>query len=86
MKKPWVAFLLNFLVAGAGFAYLGKWAWAGINFIAAIALGFAIYHFSPESLNIASTVVAATSGSLAMSAAKSMNAKLSPQPASTPNS
>jgi hypothetical protein len=29
MKKPWLAFLCNFLLAGAGFAYLGKWSWAG---------------------------------------------------------
>ena len=28
MKSPWLAFLLSFLVAGAGFAYLGKWTWA----------------------------------------------------------
>jgi uncharacterized membrane protein YjjP (DUF1212 family) len=86
MKKPWIAFLLNFLVAGAGFAYLGKWAWAGINFGAAIAVGIVLYYLSPDSVSTASIVVAATSGSLAMSTAKSMNAKLSPQPAPLPHS
>jgi hypothetical protein len=86
MKKPWIAFVLNFLIAGAGFAYLGKWAWAGINFAAAIAIGLVVYHFSPDSLNTASVIVAAASASLAMTTAKTMNAKLAPQPLSAPRS
>ena len=81
MKKPWIAFILNFLVAGAGFGYLGKWAWAGINFVIAIAIGIIVYRFSPDSLNTASVIVAAASGSFAMTTAKTMNARLVPQPA-----
>jgi hypothetical protein len=76
MKKPWLAFLLNFIVAGAGFAYLGRWAWAGINFVAAITIGLIVYRFSPDSLNTASVFVAAASASFAMTTAKAMNAKL----------
>lgn len=86
MKKPWLAFLLNFLIAGAGFAYLGKWAWAGMNFVAAIAIGLIVYRLSPDSLNTASIIVAAASGSVAMTTAKTMNARLAPQPALTPRS
>jgi hypothetical protein len=86
MKKPWIAFLLNFLVAGAGFAYLGKLAWAGINFVAAIAIGLIVYHFSADSLNTASVIVAAASASFAMTTAKTMNAKLTPQPVAAPRS
>ena len=31
MKKPWLAYLLNVLLPGAGLAYLGKWGWAVMN-------------------------------------------------------
>jgi hypothetical protein len=75
MKKPWIAFLLSFLVAGAGFVYPGKWTWALLNFFGAIAVGLIVYRFSPDSLGIASTAVAAASGSFAMTAAKTMNTK-----------
>ena len=83
VKKPWLAFLLSFLIAGAGFAYLGKWTWAILNLSGAIAVGLVVYRFSPDSLSMASTVVAAASGSLAMTAAKTMNAKFTP-PAASP--
>jgi hypothetical protein len=86
VKKPWIAFLLSFLVAGAGFVYLGKWTWALLNFFGAIAVGLIVYRFSPDSLSIASTAVAAASGSLAMTAAKTMNAKLMPPPVTAPPS
>jgi len=86
MKKPWIAFILNFIVAGAGFAYLGKWAWAGVNFVAAIAIGLLVYHFSPDSLNTASVIVAAASATFAMTTAKTMNAKMTLQPVAAPRS
>jgi hypothetical protein len=85
VKKPWVAFLLSFLVAGAGFAYLSKWTWAILNLSGAIAVGLVVYRFSPDSLSIASTAVAAASGSLAMTAAKTMNANFI-QSAASPSS
>ena len=65
----------QFSSAGAGFAYLGKWTWAILNLAGAIAIDLLVYRFSPDSLSIASTAVAAASGSLAMIAAKTMNAK-----------
>jgi hypothetical protein len=75
VKKPWLAFLLNFLVAGAGFAYLGKWKWAAINFVAAFAAGIIIALYFPDAMSIAAPLVAAIDGSIAMSAAREMNAK-----------
>jgi hypothetical protein len=39
MKKPSVAFLLNFLLPGAGLAYLGKWKWAIINLAVVLLIG-----------------------------------------------
>lgn len=42
MKKPWLAFLLNLLLARAGFAYLGKWGWGVVNLVAALAVGYVI--------------------------------------------
>jgi hypothetical protein len=86
VKKPWLAFLLSFLVVGSGFVYLGKWTWALLNFFGAIAVGLIVYRFSPDSLSIASTAVAAASGSLAMTAAKTMNSKLVPPPITAPPS
>jgi hypothetical protein len=86
MKKPWIAFLLSFLVAGAGFVYLGKWTWALLNIFGAIAIGLIVYRFSPDSLSMASTAVAAASGGLAMTAAKTINAKLMPPPVTAPPS
>jgi uncharacterized membrane protein YjjP (DUF1212 family) len=83
MKKPWLAFLLNFLLAGAGFVYLGKWTWAAINFFGAIAVGLAFAHYAPGQLGIVSAAVGALSGGLAKSAAQSMNAKQKLQAAPT---
>ncbi len=33
MKKPWMAFLLNFLLPGAGMGYLHRWGLALANFL-----------------------------------------------------
>jgi hypothetical protein len=88
MKKPWLAFLLNFLISGLGFAYLGKWAWAVINLVAALAVGIGIYYVVPNSVNMASVVVGVINGSIAMSVANAMNAKRAlqapPPPQPTP--
>jgi hypothetical protein len=80
MKKPWLAFLLNFLLAGAGFVYLGKWAWAVINLCAAIAVGFIFLRYAPDSVYLFSAVAPVVNGSIAMSVAKSMNVQPPPQP------
>ncbi len=76
MKKPWVAFLLNFLLPGAGLAYLGKWGWAVLNFAAVLILAFILASaVPPDSLGAVSAGLGAASGSLAMSVAGGINAK-----------
>ena len=37
-KKPWVAFLLSFLIPGAGLFYLGYWKAALVNLVLGTAL------------------------------------------------
>jgi membrane protein implicated in regulation of membrane protease activity len=83
MKKPWLAFLLSFLIVGAGFAYLGKWGLAVANFLAAIIIGVCLAVFSPNSLSWAAIAIPAISAVLAMNAAKAMNQKTQLQPASS---
>lgn len=75
MKKPWLAFLLSFLIVGAGFAYLGKWGLAAANFFIAVAIGVVLALFSPNSLSWAALAIPAISAVLAMNAAKAMNQK-----------
>jgi len=76
MKKPWLANLLNFFLAGAGFAYLGRWAWAVADLIGTIALAMLIHHFYPASLNVFAIASAVINGVLAHSTAVKMNDKL----------
>ena len=38
LKKPWLAFLLSFLLPGAGLWYLGKWKWGFYNLDLVIAI------------------------------------------------
>src|SRR5579871_5322494 len=81
MKKPWVAFLLNFLLPGAGLAYLGKWGWAVFNFVVVLILAFLLAAaVPPDSLGAVSAGLGAASGSLAMSMAGGMNAKANARP------
>ncbi len=39
MKKPFVAFLLSFLLPGAGLVYIGRWKSALINFAVVLLVG-----------------------------------------------
>lgn len=32
-KKPWLAFLLSFVLPGAGLCYADKWGWGVVNFV-----------------------------------------------------
>ena len=50
MKKPFVAFLLSFLLPGAGLAYLGKWKWAIINFILVLLVGVLAAFLLPDDI------------------------------------
>lgn len=50
MKRPWLAFLLSFLLAGAGLWYLGR-LWSGvINLLLVIAIGVGCVLFMPEAM------------------------------------
>ena len=80
MKKPWLAFVLNFLLAGAGMAYLGMWAWAVVNLIVALAAGVCMALFVPSSqLGWLEIVLPVVNGVIAQTVAKTMNAKLQSQ-------
>jgi len=74
LKKPWLAFLLNFIFAGAGIAYLGMWGWAALDLVLTIVLAFVFASKVPESFVIASGVIPATNGVMAMQVAKQVNA------------
>src|SRR5690349_18140493 len=81
MKKPWVAFLLSFLLPGAGLAYLGKWGWAVLNFVTVLILAFLLAAaVPPDSMGAISAGLGAASGSLAMSLAGGINAKANARP------
>ena len=76
MKKPWLAFLLSFLVAGAGLAYVGKWKWAAVNFFGVLVAAIIFARYIPDEwLRSVAAGVCAGSGSVARSLALSMNAK-----------
>ncbi len=80
MKKPWLAFLLNFLLAGAGLAYLRLWLWAVVNLLVAVACGFAMFFYVPASqqswLEILLPVI---NGILAQAIAQAKNARMKAQ-------
>ncbi len=82
MKKPWLAFLLNFLLAGAGLAYLGKWAWGFVNLVVVVALGFILTRYVPsDQLAWVYIALPVINGVFAQSLAQSRNAKLKLQEA-----
>jgi hypothetical protein len=74
MKKPGLAFVFNFLLAGAGLAYLGLWLWAVIDLAATLGVAFLIVEYSPDQLGLAGTIIPVINGVLAMSIARSKNA------------
>ena len=77
MKKPWLAFLLSALCAGAGLVYLGKVGWAILNFFGVILLGIVLLALVPSDAYQAVGIgLCVGSGALAMGMAQSMNAKL----------
>jgi len=75
VKKPWLAFLLNFLLAGLGFAYLNRWLWALADFLITIMLGIALYQLFPNSFTWLTAAIPATNGILAMNMARYWNAR-----------
>ena len=81
MKKPWLAFLLNFLIAGAGLAYLGKWAWAFADLAITLAIGFLLAYKFPSALNSASIILPVMNGVLARQIADQFNQRAQAQAA-----
>ena len=77
-KSEGLAFILNALLAGAGFGYLGLWKYAILNLIGVLAIGIGLALFLPEQFmiergNTIALVLGVMSGSLAMEFAKDMN-------------
>jgi TIR domain len=75
-KKPMLAFVLNFLVAGLGFVYLGKLKWAALNLVGAMIVGVFTVSLAPDSLGVVGAVIAAIDGGIAKAVADKMNAQL----------
>lgn len=41
-KRPFLAFLLSYLLPGAGLGYLGMWRWAALNLAVVLLVGFLV--------------------------------------------
>jgi len=78
MKEPWKAFVLSFVLPGAGLAYLGQWGWAVINFFGATGVLMVVVFLQSETafdyLHYLILILAAGSGGLAHSCAMRLNA------------
>ncbi len=84
MKKPFIAFLLSFLLPGAGLAYLGKWKWAILNLVAVLLVGVLASFLLPEDIfdryiRYIGFGCAGGSGGLAQQLAIQMNQKAKPE-------
>ena len=80
MKKPFLAFLLSFILPGAGLVYLGKWQWGLLNFAAVLALGVLAVVLLPEDIfnryiRYVGYGIAGGSGGIAQQLAIKMNKK-----------
>ena len=74
MKKPGLAFVFNFLLAGAGLAYLGMWVWGVVNLVVTLVIAYMVIQYAPEQIGLAGTVVPIVNGVLALSIARAKNA------------
>jgi len=75
VENPWLAFLFNFIFAGAGFVYLGKLGWALADFVGTIAVGVFIAYFHHDWIRLASIALPIINGVIAYSTANKMNAE-----------
>jgi TM2 domain-containing membrane protein YozV len=75
--KPWMAFVLSFLIPGAGLAYLGKWGWAAVNLTVVVAIGAMGAMLFPQEfsdyVHYPAVLFAAASAGLAHAVALQMN-------------
>jgi hypothetical protein len=72
-KKPWVAFLLSILLTGAGLAYLGKWGWAVLNLVVALAIGITVALTFPDASSPVGIGILVGSAVMAKNLAEKMN-------------
>lgn len=82
MKSKNIAFFLNFLLPGAGLAYLGKWKLAALNLGGALAVGVILGFLLPESFldnygRYVAIGIGSGSGAWAMMLAEQMNLETS---------
>ncbi len=70
-KKLWVAFGLNYLLGGAGLAYLGMWRAAVMDFAATAIIAALIAIYAPDQVRIAVWLVPIANGVLAAVIAQS---------------
>jgi TM2 domain-containing membrane protein YozV len=75
MKKPWLAFLCNFLLAGAGFVYLGKWMWAVVDLFVTLLIGVILYRLVPDQFTWLTAPIPAANGLLALNMTKLWNSR-----------
>jgi hypothetical protein len=80
MKNPWLAFILSFLLPGAGLWYLGLLLWGFVNLLVVIAISFAFFFVLPEETfeHYRGTILAGCGGGsagLALQIAKQRNAQ-----------
>jgi hypothetical protein len=78
MKRPWLAFTLNFFLPGAGLWYLGKWTWGLMNLAVVLAVGIiAVFALSEGAfekyIRVLAVACAGGSGGVAMAVAQQMN-------------
>jgi hypothetical protein len=83
MKKPFLAFILSFLLPGAGLAYLGKWKWAIVNLVVVFGIGVALVFALSEEvydhyIRFIAMGCAGGSGGLAQTIATQMNQRIKP--------
>jgi len=78
MKEPWKAFVLSFVLPGAGLAYLGKWSWAVVNFCIATVVLMVVMFVQSETafdyLHYLILIIAAGSGGWAHACAVRLKA------------
>jgi hypothetical protein len=81
MKKPFVAFLLSFIIPGAGLAYVGRWKHAFLNIAVVLAIGIVLAVCLPEAtfheyIRYVAYGISGGSAALAQQAAQQHNAKI----------
>ena len=85
MKKKYIAFGLNFLLPGAGFAYLRRWKLAALNLVGALTTAGVLGMLLPEAMfegfsNSITMGIAGGSGAWALYVAEKMSMEANATP------